>query len=86
MIKNMGTATLQIPLNIPQGVSSHSISQITEQVTVYAQFLLSRIKKQEATEKSDTKGMEYIRSLHAVGGTVVPADEDGKGLLAEKYM
>ena len=79
-------ATLQIPLSIPKGVTSQSISQITEQVTIYAQFLLSRIKKQEIAEMTNTKGMDYIRSLHAIGGTVVPADENGKGLSAEKYV
>lgn len=80
---------IQIPVTIPQGMSSRRISEITEQVATYAQFLFSRVKtvdKQEAKLMTQQEAHLYLDSL-SIKDANVPADINGmRDICNTKYL
>lgn len=80
---------LQIPVTIPQGVSSTNINKITEQLAIYAQFLLSHVqnaKEEQTTSMSLDEAQRYLDSL-SIKGEGVPKDVNGmRDIVNTKYM
>lgn len=70
---------LQIPVTIPQGMSRTNIKKITEQLTMYAQFLFSRIqdpKMETSSSMSLDEAQHYLDSL-SIKDANVPENVNG---------
>lgn len=80
---------LQIPVTIPQGMSQTNVKKITEQLTIYAQFLFSRIqntKVEQSTSMSLDEAQHYLDSL-SIKGANVPENVNGiKDIVNTKYL
>lgn len=69
---------IQIPVAVPQGMSRKSIDKITEQLTMYAQFLFSHVRERDIPSKEMTlqEAQQYLDTLTAKDVNV-PADVNG---------
>lgn len=80
---------LQIPVTIPQGVSSTNINKITEQLTMYAQFLLSHVKysnMEASSSMSLAEAQRYLDSL-SIKDANIPDNVNGiKDIVNTKYL
>lgn len=81
--------TMQIPVTIPHGMSTQSISRITEQIAMYAEFLFSRAQKAEKPEARNMtreEARQYLDSL-SIKCANVPADVNGmRDICNPKYL
>ena len=80
---------LQIPITIPQGISRTNIKKITEQLTMYAQFLISHVqdsKMETSSSMSLDEAQHYLDSL-SIKDANVPEDVNGiKDIVNAKYL
>lgn len=80
---------LHIPVTIPQGMSRTNVDKITEQLTMYAQFLLSHVQysKVEASSlMSLAEAQSYLDSL-SIKDANIPDNVNGiKDIVNTKYL
>lgn len=80
---------LQIPVTIPQGMSRTNVDKITEQLTLYAQFLFSHVqhsRMEPSSSMSLAEAQRYLDSL-SIKGANVPDNINGiKDIVNTKYL
>ena len=80
---------LQIPVTIPQGMSRTNVDKITEQLTMYAQFLLSHVqysKMEASSSMSFAEAQRYLDSL-SIKDANIPDNVNGiKDIVNTKYL